>query len=426
MSFYKDNPKAQSVSLVPDMVYTGMPGAGTRLGALARTYNRLGGLIDTLADITGIDAKAVLAVWYVESAGRKHPPGRPILRFENHQFYKRWGKAHKVRFDRHFQFGGRKGIPGKSWKNHKFRKTAGASWKKFHGNQTKEYNVFAFASDLASLNHACLACSFGGPQVMGFNHDQLGYGDAASLYKAFALSERWHVCGFFDFCKTGKLIKFLKARRWRRFAKGYNGDGAADVYGAKIKRAFKTAGKLDALPQVPSGPGAAPAAIAASGTVPPGAPALAAAPAPDAFTSYINTLGLRHFKAYEFLVKGAKHANPDSPGYGLNTDPPRAKWPNIAATARVLDELRERLEVPIVMTSVYRSPAYNAAIGGATASLHMRFNAIDFVVRNHMSPDTWAAAVREMRSAGMFKGGIGTYAGFVHVDTRGINVDWPG
>lgn len=145
------------------------------------------------------------------------------------------------------------------------------------------------------------------------------------------------------------------------------------------------------------------------------------------FESYIASLGLRHFKPYEFLEKGGQHRNPDSSAFGLNTDPPKDLWSNIKATAKILDKLRERLERPIVMSSVYRSPAYNAAIGGAGQSLHVSFNAVDFSVRGSpVGPSEWAAPLREMRSAGLFEGGIGIYSTFVHVDTRGQNVDWFG
>lgn len=143
--------------------------------------------------------------------------------------------------------------------------------------------------------------------------------------------------------------------------------------------------------------------------------------------AHIASLGLRHFKPYEFLVKGGSHSNPDSPAFGLNTDPPKGLWKNIDATARVIDALREKLGRPIVLSSVYRSPAYNNAIGGAGDSQHTHFRAIDFgVVGSPVGPAQWATVLRDMRSTGAFKGGIGVYATFVHVDTRGTNADWVG
>jgi hypothetical protein len=160
----------------------------------------------------------------------------------------------------------------------------------------------------------------------------------------------------------------------------------------------------------------------------PAAPAVITRAMPgDDFAEFIASLGLRHFKPYEFLVKGPQHANPGSPAFGLNTDPPQELWRNIAPTARVLDALRREMNLPIKLTSVYRSPAYNHAIGGAADSQHTHFTAADFVVAGAtVGPSTWARRLREMRQAGLFSGGIGVYAGFVHVDTRGTDADWLG
>lgn len=197
-----------------------------------------------------------------------------------------------------------------------------------------------------------------------------------------------------------------------------NGQDKAETI-AKIAIVFEKALKNAAYNQ---GPAPFPA--------PSGAPPLAGAPAPLAgsqFDAHIAALGLRHFKPYEFLVKGSQNDNPSSPAYHLNTDPPQALWSNIDATARVIDELRQRLGRAIVLSSVYRSPAYNDAIGGAGDSQHTHFRAVDFSVRGSpLGPADWASALREMRSSGFFKGGIGVYATFVHVDTRGTNVDWNG
>ena len=131
--------------------------------------------------------------------------------------------------------------------------------------------------------------------------------------------------------------------------------------------------------------------------------------------------GIRHFKAHEFLVKGGSHAT-----NGLNTDPPKELWPNVIELAKVLDEFRERVGHPIVLTSAYRSPAYNQAIGGAKASQHKEFRAVDFVVKGSgTGPRDWAAILDKMRrEENFFKGGLHAYNSFVHVDTRGWNANW--
>jgi hypothetical protein len=248
MPFFKDKPSLISAPLVPDKTYKApLPPAGTVLGQLARTYNALGGLVDTLSNQTSIDPVAVLAVWYVETAGRSFTPGKPIIRFENHKFFQFWGHDHSAEFDQHFQFGGRNGIPGKSSKNHKFRAGTSGPFATFHNDQGKEYEVMQFAADIANREEACLSMSVGGPQIMGFNHDACGYASATALFDAFASDQRWHVLGFFDFVQTNNLLEDIRKQEWVPFGAAYNGDGP--TYGPQIEDAFDNKAKLKALPK---------------------------------------------------------------------------------------------------------------------------------------------------------------------------------
>ena len=128
---------------------------------------------------------------------------------------------------------------------------------------------------------------------------------------------------------------------------------------------------------------------------------------------------INFFAPEELLVKGGSHSN-----NGLNTDPPPELWNNARPLIHLLEFFREWVGVPIVLSSVYRSPAYNQAIGGAARSQHMQFRAADFHVAGRGAPADWAATLRQFRSQGAFSGGIGIYDTFVHVDVRGTNVDW--
>jgi len=142
------------------------------------------------------------------------------------------------------------------------------------------------------------------------------------------------------------------------------------------------------------------------------------------FIDLIEDLNLRYFKPYEFWVKGPSNDNPESAAFKKNTDPPAELWTNILPTAKVIDEFRKRIGASVVITNAYRSPLYNKAVGGAKQSQHLKFRAVDFVVRGNSTPADWASVLKAMRTEGLFKGGIGTYSSFVHVDTRGENVDW--
>lgn len=143
------------------------------------------------------------------------------------------------------------------------------------------------------------------------------------------------------------------------------------------------------------------------------------------FDAFIKSLGLKNFATDEFLILGGSHSTPGSACAGKNTYPPRGLWTHIAKSAQVIDHLRDRLGKPIAITNAYRAPSYNACIGGAKGSQHMKFNALDFKVSGMAAPDV-AQALRWLRDKeGFFKGGIGRYNSFTHIDTRGTNATWP-
>jgi hypothetical protein len=145
----------------------------------------------------------------------------------------------------------------------------------------------------------------------------------------------------------------------------------------------------------------------------------------DKFVSFVGGLGLQHFSADELLYLGGQNALGQSCA-GLNSYPPEPLWPNVAPTAAILDRLRADMGKPVHILSAYRSPAYNTCISGAAAnSVHMRYMAIDFVC-DAGTPSQWTAKLADYRLRGLFRGGIGTYSSFVHVDTRGENRNWTG
>jgi lysozyme len=136
------------------------------------------------------------------------------------------------------------------------------------------------------------------------------------------------------------------------------------------------------------------------------------------FQRDLDRWGVKHFAAKEFFYRGASDEK-----LNLNTDPPAELWPNMERTAKVLDEARKRLGASIRITSAYRSPAYNKRIGGVSNSTHVRFNATDLVTD---SPAKLYLVLLDLRREGLFKGGLGLYRSFVHLDTRGVNATWRG
>ena len=142
----------------------------------------------------------------------------------------------------------------------------------------------------------------------------------------------------------------------------------------------------------------------------------------EAFAEWFDSLGIRHFKAGEFISYFVARRNGVS-----NQPPPKPLWKNIVPALRVVDDLREHLGKPCRILSSYRCAAYNKAVGGARASQHLRFNALD-IAFDGVSPVRVHAILKMWRDQGKFKGGLGLYrkSGFVHIDTRVNNADWEG
>ena len=172
---------------------------------------------------------------------------------------------------------------------------------------------------------------------------------------------------------------------------------------------------------------------------------------PQAFADFVSTLDLANFTADELLTRT------DRP---TNSVPPAAIWPNIVPTILVLQAARTLFGGSIRFNSVYRSERYNSHISDAAAlSQHIAFNAIDFAPTDEGGltalhdlakglRDTWVTAPRrfartpvavaagtigftplEWRESGgkaqfRFRGGLKLYNTFIHIDTRGVNVNW--
>lgn len=136
----------------------------------------------------------------------------------------------------------------------------------------------------------------------------------------------------------------------------------------------------------------------------------------EQFQRELDKRKIKYFSADEVFFKGASDVK-----LKLNTEPPKELWKNIWKTIEVADKARHKLGKPLRIASAYRSPKYNKAVGGAPRSHHVNFNALDL---RTTSPVALHKILKDMRARGEFKGGLGLYKTFVHVDTRGTNADW--
>lgn len=94
-----------------------------------------------------------------------------------------------------------------------------------------------------------------------------------------------------------------------------------------------------------------------------------------------------HFKLSEFTRSNTAQK------LGLDNTPTDGALVNLPRTAQMLESVRAHLGVPITITSGYRCPALNRAVGGATSSDHAQGMAADVVAPKFGTPYELAKAL---------------------------------
>ena len=88
----------------------------------------------------------------------------------------------------------------------------------------------------------------------------------------------------------------------------------------------------------------------------------------------------------------------------------------------ILQKIRAHFGKSVTITSAYRTPGKNKAVGGTTYSQHLYGRAADIKVSG-VSPKKVAQYAETLLKN---KGGIGTYSTFTHIDTRTTKSRWKG
>ncbi len=137
------------------------------------------------------------------------------------------------------------------------------------------------------------------------------------------------------------------------------------------------------------------------------------------YLRYLNSLNLRRVSPQQVIESHAK-----AKGSVWNSLPPKAWWKRMGYVLKVVDRIAREMNVSEVeVISAYRSPAYNARCAGAkSGSWHQANVAADVKFPVRASKVTRTA--RELRDLGLFRGGVGGYWNFTHIDARGSNVNW--
>jgi hypothetical protein len=137
------------------------------------------------------------------------------------------------------------------------------------------------------------------------------------------------------------------------------------------------------------------------------------------YVRYLNGLKLKSISPTQVIEAHAKNK-----GDVWNKLPPKAWWTRMGYTLRVADRVAQEMNVKEVeIISAYRCPIYNAHCEGAkVGSWHQANVALD--VKFPIRASKVTATARNLRDRGLFKGGVGGYWDFTHIDTRGQNMNW--
>lgn len=235
--FFIQQPATKTWPLAPTNLKTAPSDADPKTKQVARIWNKYGGILQRLSDRLRIEPGVAVAVIATESSGAGFQNNRLIIRFENHYFWRLWGKDNPDKFQRHFSFNA-----AEPWKEHLFRPDVNAPLQSFHGNQDSEWTVFMKARSLHDES-AKSSISMGLPQIMGANHKLIGYEAASEMFASFSQDERTQVLGLFDFIQGPETISrkviALQNQDFVAFAEQYNGTGQAAMYGGLLRLYFE-------------------------------------------------------------------------------------------------------------------------------------------------------------------------------------------
>lgn len=136
------------------------------------------------------------------------------------------------------------------------------------------------------------------------------------------------------------------------------------------------------------------------------------------YLRYLNGLRLRKVNPEQLIAAHAKQR-----GNVWNGLPPKQWWNRMGYVLRVVDRVALEMNLDEVkVVSAYRTPAYNSYCGGRSRSWHQANVAVD--IKGPVSAYRFTKTARQLRDEGLFRGGVGGYSGFTHIDARGQNINW--
>jgi len=178
--------------------------------------------VQDFADAAGqlsCEVAAIRAVCEVEAPrGGFNPDGTPATLFEGHKFHKLTGGLYDIE------------APTLSF----------PTWtRKHYGKDWKAEQARLQAATALDREAALKSASWGKFQIMGFNHESVGFPTIQGFVNAMYQGEREHLMAFVMFVLKNGLAPALRRGDWAAFARGYNGPAYAEnKYDVKLAAAY--------------------------------------------------------------------------------------------------------------------------------------------------------------------------------------------
>lgn len=118
----------------------------------------------------------------------------------------------------------------------------------------------------------------------------------------------------------------------------------------------------------------------------------------------------KHFTLEEFTQSKT------SERLGIENNPNKSAIRNLKKTARQLEKIRNFVEEPIIITSGFRSPKLNEAVGGAKNSYHLYGRAADIQINGNNGTNRLYVICHALNSIGTIKyKELIQYETFIHI-----------
>lgn len=177
-----------------------------------------------IAEENNIEVAAIKAVNEVEARGKAtFKDGSLKILFEGHVF---WRELKKKGIDPKDHVQGNEDILYEDWTS------------KHYQGGLAEYDRLKRAIEIDE-EAAMRSCSWGAFQIMGFHAEKLGFEDVFDFVFFLQTGEFQNLQMFIKFCEVNNLLRHLRSKNWKAFARGYNGPGyAQNRYDIKLEAAY--------------------------------------------------------------------------------------------------------------------------------------------------------------------------------------------